>query len=134
MACVGFDFNAFSAPENNEWVNTYNIVNKAMQNPLFFLMPILDTKLRWISPTRVAEHQALDKFGGMLEDVILQKRKAISNAKDIEENEKDLLTLMIEAEAQGEGIMSNRELKVIIYSSDLPLSKYVCRIIWLSFS
>ncbi|KAI8079521.1 cytochrome P450 [Gilbertella persicaria] len=54
----------------------------------------------------------------MLNAMIVHKREQIENGdlqnKDLEENEKDLLTLMIESEKRGEGILSNQELQTNI--------------------
>lgn len=112
---TGFDFKAISE-ENNQWVNTYDTINKGLQDPFYYLLPILDTRFLWLSSKRQAVHKELDRFNDMLEHIIHSKREAIEKRKNqnesLEENEKDLLTLMIEAEAKGEGIMSNKELRV----------------------
>lgn len=116
---IGFDFKAVTE-KDNEWINVYDVIQKALQNPIYFLIPILDTKLLWLSPKRQADHRELEKFNTMLHRIVLKKREAITkgtNQNDaLEENEKDLLTLMIETEAKGEGIMSNEELRVAQYS------------------
>jgi cytochrome P450 len=113
--CIGFNFNAV-AEKDNSWVSMYDIIQKALQEPFYFLLPAFDTKYRWMFPKRQEAHQQLDRFTEMLEQIIVKKREAIENGtnqnESLEENEKDLLTLMIEAEANGEGIMSNKELKV----------------------
>lgn len=112
---LGFDFKAITE-KDNEWVKTYNAIDKGLQDPFFFVLPILDTKLLWLSPKRQAVHREVERFTAMIDQIIIKKREAIAtgtNQNDaLEENEKDLLTLMIEAQAKGEGIMSNKELKV----------------------
>lgn len=79
-------------------------------------MPIFDTTFRWLFPKRQAVHRELDRFHKMLDNVIAQKRQEIANGADqkdtYDENEKDLLSLLIQAEAKGEGVMSDQELKV----------------------
>lgn len=58
----------------------------------------------------------MDRCLQMLDDVILNKREVLEEEKlekkTLEDNEKDLLTLMIKSENRSEGNMSNSELKV----------------------
>ncbi|KAI8380389.1 cytochrome P-450 cyp509A1 [Blakeslea trispora] len=114
-AGFGFDFKALKE-KDNAWVKTYNTVNTAMQSPFFFLFPQLDRgNSRFLWPGRRACHREVEKLVGMMDQIIVQKRQQIANGnltnEDLEENEKDILTLMIESEARGEGIMSDRELR-----------------------
>lgn len=115
LISIGFDFKAIRE-KDNDWVNTYNTVSKGMGDPFFFLLPIFDTKLLWLFPKRQAVHKEMSRFLKMMDQIIVQKREAIASGRNqndaLEENEKDLLTLMIEAEAKGEGVMSNQDLKV----------------------
>ncbi|KAG2204329.1 hypothetical protein INT47_009371 [Mucor saturninus] len=108
-----FDFNALT-DEKNEWVQRYSQINIALRDPKFHFFPSFDTK--WLSwfPQRAKVHKELDIFLSMLDDVISKKRAAIKQGVTndaLEENERDLLGLMIEAEERGEGIMDNEELK-----------------------
>lgn len=84
-----------------------------MEDPLFFIFPILDKDLLWMFPKRIQAHKEMDRFLKMLDGIILNKREALEKEKleNKEENEKDLLTLMIESENRGEGNLSNSELK-----------------------
>lgn len=88
-------------------------------NPFFFLFPKLDSKYIWLFPKRALIHKELDRFFDMLDDIIVIKREMLNNSnyqnQSLNENEKDLLTLMIESEKRGEGIMSNEELRVSTY-------------------
>jgi cytochrome P450 len=87
-----------------------------MQDPLFFLFPFLDSKFLWLFPKRKLLHQKLDTFLDMLETIITHKRQDLKQGNvhndSLEENERDLLTLMIESEMRGEGAMKAEELKV----------------------
>lgn len=113
---VGFDFNSLK-DQNNEWVLGYNSIKEGMVHPLYILFPIFDTKLvRWI-PSRLKAHDNLTNFLNMLGKIIEHKRQVIREKKQtsaIADNEKDLLTLMIESEMNGgDGeVLSNEELKV----------------------
>ncbi|KAI8982296.1 cytochrome P450 [Mycotypha africana] len=113
-AGFGFDFHAISQ-KDNKWVKTYNSVISGIQDPLYAIFPILDRKFLWLLPKRRKVHEDLNRFLKMLEEVIEVKKMAIKNGdtqnKDLEENEKDLLTLMIESINRGEGVMTDTELK-----------------------
>jgi cholesterol 24(S)-hydroxylase len=90
---------------------------------LFVFFPKLESHL-WLFPKRRAIHRQLDRFLGMIDSIIEEKRRKIQTGdnqnESLEENEKDLLTLMLESERKGEGKMTNEELQVIhihVYSS-----------------
>lgn len=54
----------------------------------------------------------------MLDEVVQKKRELLKHGQvrnnDLEENERDLLTLMLESEEKGEGALSDKELKVLL--------------------
>ena len=110
---IGFDFNAIS-DRNNKWVEIYDSINHGMRDPMFFIFPFLESKLLWLFPKRRALHKQMDEFLGMLDVVIKNKREALANGdksnQNLEENERDLLSLMIECEEEGES-MDNEALK-----------------------
>jgi cytochrome P450 len=83
-------------------------------HPLFFLIPAFDTKYRHLFPRRVQLHQDLKRFMGKVEDIIVNKRAQLAEGRSqLDEAEKDLCTLMLEAEADGEGSsLTNEELLV----------------------
>ncbi|KAI9306770.1 cytochrome P450 [Cunninghamella echinulata] len=108
-AGFGFDFNASSDP-HSEWVETYNIIKDANQSPLFFMFPFLETKFLWLFPKRRREHALSVKFHKMLDEIIEHKRKTLKDHANTEDAEKDLLTLMLESELNGEGSLTNEEL------------------------
>lgn len=114
---LGFDFNAIRDP-NSPWVRTYDICNKGIRNPFFFIFPAFDKKYLWMFPKRVSIHQEMARFVHMLQDVIDHKRLALQDKNyqndALEENERDLLTLLMESGDRGEGAMSDEELMVII--------------------
>lgn len=59
----------------------------------------------------------------MIEKIIVHKRQALDNHETkIVESERDLLTLMMEAEKSGEGTITNDELRV----SHLLIVRIVC--------
>lgn len=107
---LGLDFKAVSDKES-DWFKTYTVIDHGIQDPFYFLLPAFDSSLLWLSSKRQAVHKEMDKFNSTLKEIIAKKRESIHNDV-LEDNEKDLLTLMIEAEAKGEGFMSDQELKV----------------------
>ncbi|KAI8359149.1 cytochrome P450 [Blakeslea trispora] len=111
----GFDFNAISQ-KDSDWVNTYSIISNGIIEPINFVFPFLDQHDSiWLSSKRRQLHRHLDRFLEMIDQVILKKREAVKKGDlgngYLPEHEKDLLTLMIEGEMRGEGVMSDEELK-----------------------
>ncbi|CEP08816.1 hypothetical protein [Parasitella parasitica] len=112
-AGFGFDFNAVK-DDNSAWVKTYDIISDGMQDPLYFFFPILDQALLWLSPKRQAVHEEMRRFANMLSEVIKKKRQDIESGvqnDNLPENEKDVLTLLIESEQRGEGALTDEELR-----------------------
>lgn len=86
---------------------------------LFFLLfQVFDDQLKWMFPSRVEAHHHLDKLLEKIDNMVIEKRATISeriNSPDyaaIPDAEKDILSLMLEAEMQGEGKLSDLELRV----------------------
>lgn len=100
-------------------------------------MPWLERNFLWLLPERRKIHQDLDEFLEMLDEIIIHKRQVLADGSTAEkDNEKDLLTLMIESENKGEGALTNEELKVtrekrshfaFVYSWHLLISVDHCR-------
>ena len=64
------------------------------------------------------------KLIGLLDEMVDKKRQALLDAKNksvekVPEHEKDLLTLMLEAEMDGEGVWEKEELRVSCASESL---------------
>ncbi|KAG0166301.1 cytochrome P450-dit2 [Apophysomyces sp. BC1034] len=108
-----FDFNALNDPDN-PWVRMYYNIDDGIREPLFFHFPILDKHFLWMFPNRRAVHEDLRQFKDMLRQVISERRKVVMdkehNMSASEDNEKDLLTLMLESERLGEGALTDEEL------------------------
>ncbi|KAI8878901.1 cytochrome P450 [Backusella circina FSU 941] len=109
-----FDFNALT-DKNSEWVNVYNTIWNGITSPLFIFFPFLDNHLNWLFPHRRMVRRDLNRFLAKIDEMIEMKRKKLQSGQDDNEhwaeNEKDLLTLMLEAEMKGEGKMTNEELQ-----------------------
>ncbi|CDS10916.1 hypothetical protein LRAMOSA11402 [Lichtheimia ramosa] len=114
-AAFDFDFNAVG-DKNSEWVVRYNAVMSATFEPLYLMLPKLDTWFLPLNAGRKQKHAECDSLLSMIDDIIATKRQTLKNQKqeeaiDQEDDEKDVLTMMIEAEKSGQGIMSNEELR-----------------------
>ncbi|KAI8884558.1 cytochrome P-450 cyp509A1 [Backusella circina FSU 941] len=110
---AGFDFDFGSLTDkDNEYVKNYHSIMQGIRNPLFFLFPILESKFLWMFPKRQRVHDDLDQLTKMIEGIIDKKRLKIQNGEEnnLQENEKDLLSLMLESEFKGEGKLTTEEL------------------------
>ncbi|CDS05134.1 hypothetical protein LRAMOSA07663 [Lichtheimia ramosa] len=114
LSSFDFDFHALDQIDNNPWVDRYHYLVAKAKNPLFFLFPILEQRYLFLFPDRQKVHNELSIFLGMMSDIISKKKQLLQekgvNSNTIADNEKDLLALMIEAENDGEGRLSNDEL------------------------
>ncbi|KAI7882939.1 cytochrome P450 [Lichtheimia hyalospora FSU 10163] len=119
LAAFDFDFNAVQ-DKDSEWVSRYNTVMTSAFEIPYIMFPILETWLLPFNSSRKYKHAEANKFLRMIDQIIIEKRKTLqskSSAGEKEDQEKDLLTMMIEAENSGEGVMTNEELRnnVIIF-------------------
>jgi hypothetical protein len=110
----GTDFKALS-DSHNKWTKNYDEIRDGLMKPLFLVLPELDTKyLNWFKK-RQETHNVFTQFLKDIDAVIEEKRQMVREKKsdNVDVAEKDLLTLMIESEARGEGKgLSNEELTV----------------------
>ncbi|KAI8054831.1 cytochrome P450 [Thamnidium elegans] len=121
-----FDFEAVSK-EDSKWTKIYNEVIDGFRDFTYFMFPRLDQELLWLFPKRKVLHQKLDTLMDMLDEVIQNKRELLKQGQvrndDLEENERDLLTLMLESEELDEGSLSDKHNFIIINHSILFFSK-----------
>ncbi|CAO3630222.1 unnamed protein product [Mucor hiemalis] len=101
---AGFDFhfNCLRNQSEGKWISIYHAIRDGFNDPLYFFLPWLDQKLLFLNPRRKELHGKLDEFKALINRVIEQKKKSIAEGDKkndaLAENEKDLLTLMIESE------------------------------------
>ncbi|KAI7853147.1 cytochrome P450 [Circinella umbellata] len=118
IGIAGFDFN-FNAIEekNNEWVDRYHHIIKATFSPFFLLFPFFDSPdWGFLFPKRKQSHDELDLFLNKMQEIIVHKRQILENSDGIytankSTNEKDLLTLMLEAAKEENGKITDEEIK-----------------------
>ncbi|KAI8994752.1 cytochrome P450 [Pilobolus umbonatus] len=109
ITSFGFDFNSLGEDEN-EWVNTYNTIKDNMLHPIFAMFPVLETTLLGLFKGRKNVHEKLQVFLTKLDAIIDEKKQFIRESKMLPDEDKDLLTLMIESAESGDSI-NNEELR-----------------------
>ncbi|RUS18930.1 cytochrome P450 [Endogone sp. FLAS-F59071] len=113
LAGFGFDFNSIDA--ENSWASTYNQIMAGASEPLFAIFPILEKHFLWAFPKRRELHKKMDRLDSLFMEVIENKKRTIQREGaelSGDDNEKDLLTLMIEAnETEKLGGLSDLELR-----------------------
>ncbi|KAG2175882.1 hypothetical protein INT44_000360 [Umbelopsis vinacea] len=93
----GFEFNATTNPDG-DWVKAYNDVADNIGDFKYLFFPILDTALLGLFPERKKKHESLDRLDELMNQVIQKKKSEIAKGgSNVDDNEKDLLTLMLEA-------------------------------------
>ncbi|KAI9249256.1 cytochrome P450 [Phascolomyces articulosus] len=114
---AAFDFNFGSLEdENSVWVKKYELTFKGFMDVIPIIYPKLDYIYRAISKGRRERYNAAFELTKLLDNLADEKRKSLmekrSTASDNRrQSDKDLLTLMLEAEMAGEGTWSKKELR-----------------------
>jgi cytochrome P450 len=102
LAAFDYDFEALDNP-NNEKVENYNIIMEGIRDPVFFFFPILEKRFLWAFPRRRGLHRKMDDMDKLFYSIIDHKRQTLASKKgSVEDAEKDLLTLMLEANEDSE--------------------------------
>lgn len=114
---LGFDFEC-SNIKDNQWLEGYDTIRTNMTKVFFILFQIFDDQLKWLFPSRVDAHKKLDTLLSRIDTMVENRRAEVFDQISTPEYqskpsvEKDILTLMLEAEYSGEGKLSNEELRV----------------------
>ena len=113
ISIIDFQFESLKGDPQG-WTATYNQLLKGLFNPWVNIFAKLDFVLNIISPERRRISQATLKFNGMLDGLAEKRRDEILAGENsgVAESEKDLLTLMIEADIREKGTASIEELRV----------------------
>ncbi|CAO3681724.1 unnamed protein product [Umbelopsis ramanniana] len=100
LAAFGYDFEALDNPVNHK-VQTYNDINHGTRDPIYFFFPFLEQKFLWALPKRRELHRKMDDMNAIFKSIIEHKRLTLASTKvKTEDAEKDLLTLMLEANVE----------------------------------
>ena len=113
----GFDFGGLE-DEGSEWVEACNEVFTSFSD-FTSLSARADAMLRVFSRSRQEKYKARFRLINMFDDMIEQRRVTLLDTKEtsstnVPDNEKDLLTLLLEAEMRGEGTWRKNELRVCL--------------------
>lgn len=98
---LGFDFQSLRGDPQN-WADTYHTVMSNIFNPMSSLLIRFSFIWRLISTKFVQIQKATDRLLSMMENLADEKRRQILNGEmeDLADQEKDLLTMMIEADIE----------------------------------
>ncbi|CAO3650329.1 unnamed protein product [Cunninghamella blakesleeana] len=114
LASFGFNFNSLVDNEN-KWITYYNSVKDGMLNPFFLIFHSLDTTYLRYFPKRQKIHDNLTAFLSLMDSMIDKKRKELNDKSNEDlpkdQNERDILTLMLESEKDEDVALSNEELR-----------------------
>ena len=97
----------------SEWVAKFERITAVVQKTFYFAFPFLERKLKYLIPELKNAHREMTEYGDMINAIIQKKRESIieKGASDMDDQEKDLITLIIEASMQ-EDLLSNEEFQV----------------------
>ncbi|KAI8370151.1 cytochrome P450 [Choanephora cucurbitarum] len=112
LAAFDFDFKALLGDPDG-WTKTYDTIMKSLFNPWVFLFSNIDFILQAIIPSRRQSTAAVIKFNKMLIGMAERRRQEIQRGekKSVPDSEKDLLTLLIEADLEEGNTATNDELR-----------------------
>lgn len=101
MFRLGFDFESLRG-DPQRWADTYHVVMSNIFNPLSSLFIKFSFIWKRISTKFVQTQEATDRLLSMMENLADEKRRQILNGemKNLADSEKDLLTMMIEADIE----------------------------------
>lgn len=111
---IDFDFNSLEDPDGI-YPTQYKEIIKGTRDPVFIFFPFIERHLGFLFKKSGRTKRLISEFYDMINEIVVHKRHVLEHSnvnENLDENEKDLLTLMIEAELQGEGALSNDELMV----------------------
>ncbi|KAF7721368.1 cytochrome P450-dit2 [Apophysomyces ossiformis] len=112
-AAFGFDFKALS-DRNNKWVLIHHRIRNGIADPLFVVMPFIDTKLVHWFPHRTALHDDMTEFLSMIDQMIDTKRSALLEKRHREEDiEMDMLTAMLQSEMAEDDKLSTEAIREV---------------------
>ncbi|KAG1146698.1 hypothetical protein G6F37_011919 [Rhizopus arrhizus] len=112
LTILDFDFKALQGDPDN-WTSTYRLVMQSLFDPLINVFSAAERLLAYVYPKRRRSADAVAKLNANFDRVISKKREELQNGifSNKPDNEKDLVTLMLEAGMQEDISISNEELR-----------------------
>ncbi|EIE85975.1 hypothetical protein RO3G_10685 [Rhizopus delemar RA 99-880] len=107
-----FDFKALQG-DPDHWTSTYRLVIQSISDPISNVFSALEPLLVYVYPKRRRSVDAVAKINAKFDQVISKKREELQNGifSNKPDNEKDLVTLMLEAGMQEDVSITNEELR-----------------------
>ncbi|CEP20052.1 hypothetical protein [Parasitella parasitica] len=101
LAVFGFDFQSLRG-DPQKWTETYHIVMSSIFNPLSNIFIKFGFILKHTSAKFIKTQEATARLVSMMEDLANERRQRIlaGDMKNLADQEKDLLTMMIEADIE----------------------------------
>ncbi|KAG0804398.1 hypothetical protein G6F20_012732 [Rhizopus arrhizus] len=112
LTILDFDFKALQGDPDN-WTSTYKLVMQSISDPISNVFCALERLLVYVYPKRRRSADAVAKLNAKFDRVISKKREELQNGifSNKPDNEKDLVTLMLEAGMQEDISITNEELR-----------------------
>lgn len=98
-AAFSFDFHALD-DQHNDWVESYEMIRQGLRNPVNAVLARYNFITKYLIPGRAKQKAATHKLNSLLLDMAGRKRAELEKHPELRElpdSEKDLLTLMVEA-------------------------------------
>ncbi|KAG1607299.1 hypothetical protein G6F46_012396 [Rhizopus delemar] len=112
LTIFGFDFKALQG-DPDHWTSIYRLVIQSISDPISNVFSALEPLLAYVYPKRRRSVDAVAKINAKFDQVISKKREELQNGicSNKPDNEKDLVTLMLEAGMQEDVSITNEELR-----------------------
>ncbi|KAG1140684.1 hypothetical protein G6F37_011545 [Rhizopus arrhizus] len=112
LTIFDFDFKALQG-DPDHWTSTYRLVMQSIFDPISNVFCALEPLLVYVYPKRRRSADAVVKLNAKFDRIISKKREELQNGifSNKPDNEKDLVTLMLEAGMQEDISITNEELR-----------------------
>ncbi|KAG1179932.1 hypothetical protein G6F36_010479 [Rhizopus arrhizus] len=112
LTIFDFDFKALQGDPDN-WTSIYRLITRSIFDPISYVFCALEPLLVYVYPKRRRSVDAVAKINAKFDQVISKKREELQNGifSNKPDNEKDLVTLMLEAGMQEDVSITNEELR-----------------------
>lgn len=97
-----------------KWRAEYKLVMETLFDPVTNVFIGLDFLLRYVYPKRIRGVKAVNNLNKLFDQLVKEKRLEVQSGVHANkpQDEKDLLTLMLEAEQRGEAMTTDMEMRV----------------------
>ncbi|KAG1046989.1 hypothetical protein G6F43_010543 [Rhizopus delemar] len=112
LTILDFEFKALQG-DPDHWTSTYRLVMLTLFDPILNVFSALERLLVYVYPKRRRSANAVAKLNAKFDRLIDKKREELQNGvfSNKPDNEKDLVTLMLEAGMQEDISITNEELR-----------------------